>query len=138
MFCILEICPKRFPLSPPPDTSGGNISIIHIVKKLYATIYLVSNKLQKRDKLGIHLQIERLALDIMSGIVKAYFSPKNKKLSPLETTRVSLEILKHLVRTEYELKIIEEKAYIRIESLIVEISKMTNGWIKYLAQTPRL
>jgi len=40
--------------------------------------------------------------------------------------------LKHFVRTEHELKIIDEKTYIRIEMLIIETSKMTNGWIKYI------
>ncbi len=34
------------------------------------------------------------------------------------------------------MKIIDQKTYIRTESLLVETSKMTNGWIKYLVQNP--
>ena len=68
----------------------------------------------------------------MRLLIEAYFSEKSAKLEILEKTRILLEVLKHLVRTEYELKIIEEKPYIRIEFLIVETSKMMNGWIKYL------
>ncbi len=30
------------------------------------------------------------------------------------------------------MKIIEQKAYLRMEHMLVEASKMTNGWIKYL------
>ena len=73
----------------------------------------------------------------MRDIIEAALSPINHKLPHLESTRLSLEVLKHLVRIEYELKIISEKAYILIEHHAVETSKMTNGWIKYITQTPR-
>jgi len=46
------------------------------------------------------------------------------------------EKLKHLTRLEYQLKIISEKLYIQTQSALVEISKMINGWIKYLTQNP--
>lgn len=90
----------------------------------------------KREKLGIHADIERIMLDTIADIVRASLAPRARKIEPLEKARVSLEVVKHLVRTEHEMKIIEQKAYIRIESLLVETSKMTNGWIKYLAQNP--
>lgn len=32
----------------------------------------------------------------------------------------------------YDLKIIEDKKYLELELALQEISKMTNGWIKYL------
>jgi hypothetical protein len=65
-------------------------------------------------------------------LIKATFSNKNKKLETLEEARIYLEALKHFIRTEHELHIIDEKSYIRIESCIIETSKITNGWIKYL------
>ena len=99
-------------------------------------IYQAGKKLQKSDKLGIHTQIERITLDTLRDIIRAAFSRKMHKLSTLEHVRVSLEVLKHLIRTEHELHIIDEKSYLRISILIVETSKMANGWIKYLvAQT---
>ena len=91
----------------------------------------------KRDKLGIHARIEQIALETMNNIIRAALSPKNHKLPFLESARLSLEVLKHLVRTEYEMNIIAEKVYIRIEYHIIETSKMTNGWIKYITQNPR-
>ncbi len=107
-----------------------------MVKQLYAILYQTGNKLTKRDKLGIHTHIERIMLEIMSNIVNASFSNKITKQTSLEQARVSLEILKHLIRTEHELKIIDQKTYFRIEGLIIETSKMTNGWIKYITQNP--
>jgi len=44
---------------------------------------------------------------------------------------VEIEILKHLIRTENELCIIDAKTYLRLAEQLVEISKMTNGWIGY-------
>lgn len=92
--------------------------------------------MSKPDKLGIHAYIESLAREIMYFVIQAYFSDRDKKREILGNTRISLEILKHFVRIEHELNIIDQKTYIRIESLVIETSKMTNGWIKYLDKTP--
>jgi hypothetical protein len=88
--------------------------------------------LPKSDKLGAHAHCQQMTGEILRKLVTAEFSPANKKLEILEDARVLLEVLKHFIRIEYELKIINEKTYIRVEMLIVEISKMANGWIKYI------
>ena len=100
-------------------------------------LYLIGNKLTKRDKLGIHSHIERITLETMNDIISASLQSKIEKQIPLKRTQVSLEVLKHLVRTEHELKIIDQKTYLRIEQLIIETSKMTNGWVKYLNQNTK-
>ena len=70
----------------------------------------------------------------MTDIVRAQLSGRQEKLPALLKTRISLEVLKHLVRTEYELHVIGERSYLRIAATLVETSKMANGWIKYLTQ----
>jgi len=57
---------------------------------------------------------------------------KINKLPALNSARIKIEVLKRLLRIVYELKLIEIKKYIELESELREISKMTNGWIKYL------
>ena len=52
----------------------------------------------------------------------------------LETLRVKTEVLKHLIRTENELRIIDDETYLRLSLKLVEIGKMTNGWINFLTQ----
>ena len=118
----------------PPPRNNGDISIIHSIKQVYTIIYQTGKKLSKSDKLGIHSDIENLAREILKKIIESSFSGKDEKLRNLEETRILLEVLKHLIRTEHELHIIDEKSYIRIESVIIETSKMTNGWIKYILQ----
>jgi hypothetical protein len=97
-------------------------------------VYISGRKLSKADKLGIHAYIENITRETVQEILFAYFSYKNQRLGILERVRILLETIKHFVRIEHELKIIDLKTYVRIESVIVETSKMTNGWIKYLQQ----
>jgi hypothetical protein len=106
------------------------------MKQVYATLYQTGNKLTKRDKLGIHAEIESMALLTLRELISASLCSKIQKQAKLEHARTSLEVLKHLVRTEHELKIIDQKTYLRIESLLIETSKMANGWLRYITQKP--
>jgi hypothetical protein len=101
------------------------------MRKLYAYIYLIGNKLPKRDKLGFHNYIEKEFLKTFSLIISASLEPKPEKIVLLKQARIKIETLKQLIRIEYELKIISEKIYLQIELKLQEISKMTNGWLKY-------
>ncbi|MBP6855248.1 MAG: four helix bundle protein [Candidatus Pacebacteria bacterium] len=95
-------------------------------------MYQTGNKLTKRDKLGLHKNIEHETSLVLTYILRASFESRQKKLETLETSRVSVEVLKQLVRAEYELKIIDEKNYIKTQDKLQTISKEINGWIKYL------
>jgi hypothetical protein len=101
------------------------------MRKLYAYVYLIGNKLPKRDKLGFHSYLEKELLRTFSLLVSASLESKAEKIVLLKQTRIQIETIKQLIRTEYELKIIPEKAYLQTESKLREISKMTNGWLKY-------
>ena len=68
----------------------------------------------------------------MNLIIAASFENKNNKFSLLNSARIKIEILKRLMRIASELNIIENKKYLNLEFDLQEISKMINGWIKYL------
>lgn len=78
--------------------------------------------------------IETQAIAILSLAVESAFKARSQKQPLLETLRVNIEILKHLVRTENELAILDFKTYVRLSEQLVEISRMTNGWINYITQ----
>ena len=101
------------------------------MRKLYAYVYLIGNKMPKRDKLGLHSEVEKEFLRAFSSLVSASLESKQEKIISLRKARLQIETLKQLVRTEYEIKIISEKTYLQIELKLQEISKMTNGWLKY-------
>lgn len=94
-------------------------------------MYTIGQTLPKRDKLGIHTIIETRTIELLALAVESAFSKSHQKLPILERLRVRIEVLKHLVRTEHELCIIQERVYLRLSEQLVEVSKMTNGWIAY-------
>ena len=113
------------------DDPPSDLPIILKIRLLHKDIYTIGHKLPKRDKLGIHTLIETQCVEILALAVETAFKPKSQKLSTLESLRIKVEILKHLIRTEHELEIIDIEIYLRLSEQLVEISKMTNGWIAY-------
>jgi len=99
---------------------------------LYKKIYLLSPKIPKKDKFGIWLKIESICLEVIDSITAASLEFKTNKLLILNSARIKIELLKRLIRICEELNIIENKNYINLELDLCEISKMANGWIKYL------
>jgi len=106
--------------------------LIHKVCGLYKKFYILSSKSSKRDKLGIYLRIENICLDVFHNVITAAFSSKDLKLQVLNSARIKIEVLKRLIRVANELNIVQKNKYIELETDLQEISKMTNGWIKYL------
>ncbi|MBI2475882.1 MAG: four helix bundle protein [Candidatus Taylorbacteria bacterium] len=115
----------------PPDST---LPIIHAIRILHKDLYCIAGKLSKRDKLGLHARVETSCIEILGLAVEAAFKPKTQKIGSLESLRIKVEILKHLIRTEHELEIIDVKTYLRLSEKLVKISKMTNGWINFVTQ----
>lgn len=89
--------------------------------------------MSKRDKLGIYSKIENICLKTIQLIIMASLEPKTSKLPALNNARIKIELLKNLIRISNDLSIISNNKYIELESDLQEVSKMTNGWIRYLA-----
>ncbi|PIV42485.1 MAG: hypothetical protein COX92_00375 [Candidatus Nealsonbacteria bacterium CG_4_10_14_0_2_um_filter_40_15] len=123
---------KILHLTPPPDASKFNVPLVHKVCEFYKKIYSVSPRIPKRDRFGIYLKIENICLEIIDLIITASLEIKINKLLILNSARIKIEVLKRLIRIAYELGIVENRKYIDFESDLQEISKMTNGWIRYL------
>ena len=105
---------------------------MHKICEFYKKIYSISSKIPKRDRFGIYLKIENICLEIIDLVITASLEIKSNKLPILNSSRIKIEVLKRLIRIVYELNIVENKKYINLELDLQEISKMTNGWIKYL------
>lgn len=86
----------------------------------------------KRDKFGIYLKVENIILDTITISIDAALNQKDKKKPLLYELRIKIETLKQLVRTMNDLKIIEDRAYLILQTQLQEISKMATGWMKYL------
>lgn len=99
-------------------------------------MYSIGLKIPKRDRFGIHAKIESMCLDALILAIKGSYLPKQDKKITLEELRTNIETLKNLFRLGNELTIYSDKTYWLIQVELQEISKMTNGWIKYITQNP--
>lgn len=78
------------------------------------------------------MKIEKICLKIMELSIIASLEAKDSKLPFLNSVRIKIEVLKKFFRIAHELNIINQKSYINFELDLQELSKMANGWIKYL------
>ncbi|MDP3661406.1 MAG: four helix bundle protein [bacterium] len=98
---------------------------------MHKEIYIVGQKLPKREKLGIHAGVEMFCIEILALAIEAAFKSHKQKIPILEQLRVKIEVLKHIVRTEHECSILDERKYLRLSEQLVIISKETTNWIVY-------
>lgn len=109
--------------------------IIH-VQKLYQELYVITGRISKRDKLGLHAEIEDVCLKTLSLCISASLATKHEKTSSIREIRIFVETMKYLVRISHELSIIDQKKYISLEIKLQEISKMATGWERYITNNP--
>lgn len=106
--------------------------MLHKINELFKELYLLSKQIPKPDRFGIWSKIQNICLESVELIITASLEIKDNKLSILQSVRIKIEVLKRLIRLSNQLHIIKNKKYIELISDLQEISKMINGWIKYL------
>jgi hypothetical protein len=72
---------------------------------------------------------------MLSLAIESAFQTKINKVEILRKLRVKNNVLQNLIRTENELKIIDDQTYQRLAEQTVKISKENNNWLASL--TPK-
>lgn len=127
---------ENTPMRTPPNQIFVAPIIFHI-KLFYTEIYQIGSKLPKRDKLGIHAAVDKICLKVLTLSIKASLEGKIEKQKTTRILRIETEMLKHLVRAEFELGIIKEKQYLLLQEKLQEISKEAVGWERYAHKNPQ-
>ena len=91
----------------------------------------MGNRIPKRDKLGLHGNVEKICINILALSIRASLENKLVKQETIRELRIDIETIKYLIRIESELNIIQEKHYLSLEEKLQEISKEATGWEKY-------
>ncbi len=86
-----------------------------------------SHKFTLGDRLSTHL------IDLLEQMIEAYYLPKNQKLPLLHGINIRLEKIRHLLRLAHELNFIRVAQYEALSTRLLEIGRMTGGWIKSLS-----
>ena len=116
---------------PPPNDSAA--PLVQRMFSFYEFIHGLSLKIPKKDRFGIFLKVENICLDTAELILSAGLETRNEKMAYLKRARINIELLKRLFRSMCELKLIPPKTYMAAAFELQEISKMANGWIRYLS-----
>lgn len=93
---------------------------------------MIGNRIPKRDKLGLHAVVEKICIKVLTLSIRASLESKIDKQETIRELRINVETLKHLIRAEFELKIIQDKQYLSLEEKLQEISKEAVGWERYI------
>lgn len=116
--------------------SGISLDIPIFVKtyELYKAFYKYLPSFPKKDRYSLGQRCESALLDLLESIILAGNLARQEKLPTLKHASIKVDLLKVLFRLLKDLKIIDIKKYLTLESSLQEIGKMLGGWIKTTEQ----
>ncbi len=115
-------------------TNELDIPIFKKTYDLYKTFYGYRSDISKQDRHTIWVRCETTILEVLEGIILASQLAKNDKLVILQGASVKLNVLRVLIRLTKDIKAIDNKKYITLETIIDEIGRMLGGWIRSVRQ----
>ena len=107
-----------------------DIPIFQKVYELYKLLYQYVASFPKKDRYTLGQRVENSLLDFMESVILASQLSKTDKLPVLQKASIKLDVLKVFIRLCKDLKILDNKKYLMLESQIQEIGRMLGGWIK--------
>lgn len=93
----------------------------------------ISPHIAKGARYTIGARIENKFLDLLESGYIAYFTEKDKKAEKIAACILTTDILKFLISTAWEGKLISDKQCETVAIKLEEIGKMLGGWKKSLA-----
>ncbi len=111
----------------------NEVPILKQTVDLYKEFYQYLKTFPKKDQYMLGKHCEEYILIFLESLLLALALPKNKRLKILEGTNAKFDVLKVLFRLARELKMIDNKKYLSLESKVQEIGKMLGGWIRSLS-----
>ncbi len=97
---------------------------------LYKVFYGYRADVPKQDRYTIWQKCETLMVEMLESILLAGQTAKAEKLPALEEASMKLNLLRVFIRLMCDVKAIDNKKYVSLETKIDEIGRMLGGWIK--------
>ena len=110
------------------------IPIVHKTYELYRILHFYQRKIPKSERYTLWQRCENTCLTMLEKLIYAGYLDSGKRLSVLIETSVQLDKLRILIRLALDIKIINQKAYVKIQTQTDEVGRMLGGWIKSLKQ----
>ena len=106
---------------------------IPIFKKaydLYRLFHEYRRVVPKQDRFTVFERCEHLILDVIESILQASGEQKQAKVPTLERCSLKLNMLRVFIRLMKDIKAIDVKKYVALETIVDEIGRMLGGWIR--------
>ena len=106
---------------------------IPIFKKaydLYRLFHEYRRVAPKQDRFTVFERCEHLILDVIESILQASGEQKQAKVPTLERCSLKLNMLRVFIRLMKDIKAIDVKKYVALETMVDEIGRMLGGWIR--------
>ena len=107
-----------------------DVPIFKKTYELYKAFFVLRATAPKKDRYTIWQKCENNMLEILELIISASHKQKSEKGPVLERASLKLDVLRILIRLMKDIKSIDNKKYIAIETSIDEIGRMLGGWIR--------
>jgi hypothetical protein len=107
-----------------------DIPLFKKLYELYKSMHSLRNSIPKQDRFTVWQKCETTLLNVMEEVLLASQTPKPEKLPVIERASHDLNSLRIFFRLSLEIKSIDNKKYISLQSGTDEVGRMLGGWIK--------
>jgi len=112
------------------QSDTGDIIIIHKTYKFYLSLYETVAGIPKIDRFTLGARTENTTLSVLEKLYEANAKYGQERLIILQSIDTKLKILQTLIKALYDVKAINDKRFLQLSELGLEIGKMLGGWIK--------
>lgn len=113
-----------------------DIPLFKKLYELYGNMHNFRKTMPKQDRHTVWQKCENVLMDILEGVLLASQLPKSEKLPVIESASTNLNSLRIFFRLSFEIKAIDNKKYLLLQSGVDEIGRMVGGWIKSIKDIP--
>jgi four helix bundle protein len=112
------------------DQFEAEAPILQKTTDLYKELYEHLKTFPKKDQYLLGKRCEDAVLDFLECILFAASASRDPKLQSLQKANAKFDLLKKLLRLARELKMLDNKKYLSLETRIQDIGRQLGGWIK--------
>jgi len=107
-----------------------DIPIFKTSYDLYKTLHSYRKVVPKNDRFTVFERCEHAILNVIEGILLASSQTKKEKVPALEQASLKLNVVRVFIRLLKDIKAIDSKKYVALETMVDEIGRMLGGWIR--------
>ena len=107
-----------------------DIPIFKKTYNLYKEFYGLRLAVPKQDRYTIWQRSENLMIDVLENLLLASQQAKSEKLPTLNQASLRLNVLRVFIRLMKEVKALDHRKYVTLETDIDDIGRQLGAWIR--------